>query len=232
MKTKHYEMSTLKTTRQASVTLEYLMPAMSLETLCWLPIGHEQECTHLDSSLALKYNHSAFAAFDIYTLKRYATEAEYIADNLYTQEEIADAQKYWDKHLLNNNERSSELTNMITAGLPGAQEGFTLDNFRDAVDQYKNINTNDLRKNIAYFLDSVIPTAQKAGVRLCCHPDAPSFSPFTGTPRGVDCVVGYKFLLDHGCGVNLCSGSLIPNEDNRNIAKIFMKQPNTDKQKA
>ena len=52
---------------------------------------------------------------------------------------------------------------------------------------------------------------------LNCHPDDPSYSPFLGTPRAVGDVNGYKFLLDRGCGVGLCFGSLTPNPQNRDV---------------
>lgn len=174
-----------------------------------------------DGSMALEYIHDAFAAFDVFILKRHQAEQDYIDDNSYTKDEIEKAHKYWDRYLKNNDERREELTKMITAGLPGAQEGFTLDDFRAAVARYKNMTVENLRKNIAYFLDAVVPVAKEAGVFLCCHSDDPAFSPFLGTPRAVGCADGYKFLLDHGCGVNFCIGSLMPNQENRDISILI-----------
>jgi mannonate dehydratase len=110
---------------------------------------------------------------------------------------------------------------MITAGLPGAQEGFTLDDFRAAVSKYEGMSVAELQEHIAYFLDAVVPVARAAGVRLCCHADDPAFSPFLGTPRAVGGTEGYKFLLDHGCGVNMCIGSLMANEKNRDITGVI-----------
>lgn len=174
-----------------------------------------------DGSKSLKYIHSAFAAFDIYLLKRHDNEQAYIDDGSFSTEEITTARDYWNLYLQDNPQRQKELTDIMTAGLPGAQAGFTLNDFRDAVAKYKNMDEADLREHIAYFLDHTVPVATAAGVRLCCHSDDPAFTPFLGTPRAVGGSQGYKFLLDHGCGANFCIGSLMANESNRDITVVI-----------
>ncbi|MDZ8117951.1 mannonate dehydratase [Pontiella agarivorans] len=174
-----------------------------------------------DGSKTLKYIHAAFAAFDIFLLKRHTSEQAYIDDGSFSAEEVEEARKYFKTYLAGNSERQQELIDMITAGLPGAQEGFTLDDFRAAVAKYEGMSLETLQKHIAYFLDEVVPVASAAGVRLCCHADDPAFSPFLGTPRAVGGADGYKFLLDHGCGVNMCIGSLMARETNRDITALI-----------
>ncbi|MDD3277159.1 MAG: mannonate dehydratase, partial [Kiritimatiellales bacterium] len=174
-----------------------------------------------DGSKSLKYIHAAFAAFDIYLLKRHETEQDYIDDGSFSAKEVEQARIYWEKYLQNDPQRQKDLIAMITAGLPGAQAGFTLSDFRAAVAKYENMDEKELRKHIAYFLDHTVPVAQAAGVRLCCHSDDPAFTPFLGTPRTVGGCKGYKFLLDHGCGANFCIGSLMANAKNRDITSII-----------
>ncbi len=174
-----------------------------------------------DGSRSLKYIHAAFAAFDIYLLKRHETEEGYIQDGSFTAEEMDEARHYWNTYLKDDSPRRQALADMITAGLPGAQEGFTLTDFRSAVAKYEGMSEADLREHIAYFLDHTVPVAKEAGVRLCCHSDDPAFSPFLGTPRTVGGEEGYKFLLDHGCGANFCIGSLMANEKNRDITAVI-----------
>ncbi|VGO23111.1 mannonate dehydratase [Pontiella sulfatireligans] len=174
-----------------------------------------------DGSKTLKYIHPAFAAFDIYLLKRHDNEQDYVDDDSFTAAEVEEARQYWNQYLANDTERQQQLINMITAGLPGAQEGFTLDDFRAAVSKYEGMSVEVLQDHIAYFLDTVVPVANACGVRLCCHADDPAFSPFPGTPRAVGGSAGYKFLLDHGCGVNMCIGSLMANESNRDITAVI-----------
>lgn len=170
-----------------------------------------------DGSKSLKYVHAAFAAFDIYLLKRHDSEQGYINDGSFSAEEVKEARTYWQKYLENDPQRCADLAKMITAGLPGAQAGFTLEDFRAAVSKYEDMSEDDLREHIAYFLDNTVPVAKASGVRLCCHSDDPAFTPFLGTPRSVGSAEGYKFLLDHGCGANFCIGSLMANEKNRDI---------------
>ncbi len=174
-----------------------------------------------DGSKSLKYIHAAFAAFDIYLLKRHGCEQAYIDDGSFSEEEIQEAHNYWQLYLENDPQRREELASMITAGLPGAQTGFTLDDFREAVAKYAGMSERELREHIAYFLDHTVPIAKASGVRLCCHSDDPAFTPFLGTPRSVGSAEGYKFLLDHGCGANFCIGSLMANEGNRDITVVI-----------
>lgn len=174
-----------------------------------------------DGSKSLIYIHAAFAAFDIYLLKRHETEQGYIDDGSFSAEEVQEARKYWETYLQNDPQRQKELADMITAGLPGAQAGFSLDDFRAAVAEYAGMDERKLQTHIAYFLDRAVPVAAAAGVRLCCHSDDPAFTPFLGTPRTVGGCKGYKFLLDHGCGANLCIGSLMANAKNRDITRMI-----------
>lgn len=174
-----------------------------------------------DGSKSLKYVHAAFAAFDIYILKRHETEQAYIDDGSFSSAEVLEARKYWEQYLETNPERQKELEEIITSGLPGAQAGFTIDDFRAAVSKYQGMSEKELREHIAYFLDNVVPVAKASGVRLCCHSDDPAFTPFLGTPRTVGGCRGYKFLIDHGCGSNFCIGSLMANAKNRDITSMI-----------
>ncbi len=174
-----------------------------------------------DGSRSLKYIHAAFTAFDIHLLKRHETKQGYIDDGSFSAEEVEEGRCYWDRYLKDDPVRQQELIDMLTAGLPGAQAGFTLEDFRAAVQKYENMDEAELREHIAYFLDHVVPVANASGVRLCCHSDDPAFTPFLGTPRAVGGCEGHKVLLDHGCGAILCIGSLMANAKNRDITSMI-----------
>ena len=58
-----------------------------------------------DGSKCLKYVHAAFAAFDIYLLKRHDNEQAYIDDGSFSAEEVEEARTYWTKYLENDPER-------------------------------------------------------------------------------------------------------------------------------
>ncbi|SUX67391.1 mannonate dehydratase [Citrobacter freundii] len=84
-------------------------------------------------------------------------------------------------------EDKARLTRNIIAGLPGAEEGYTLDQFRNHLATYKNIDKAALREHFAFFLRAIIPVAEEVGVRMAVHPDDPP-RPILGLPRIVSTI--------------------------------------------
>jgi mannonate dehydratase len=66
-----------------------------------------------------------------------------------------------------------KLTRNIIAGLPGAEEGYTLEQFRARLAEYDQIDKAQLRENMAVFLRAIVPVCEEVGVRLAVHPDDP-----------------------------------------------------------
>ena len=161
-----------------------------------------------DGSRALRFDFSAFAAFELYLLKRPGAEAHY------TEEQQRNARAYLDD--LPEEEVNKLVTNII-AGLPGAEEGYTLQQFLLVLDTYKNIGPKELKANLAYFLSQIIPIAEEAGVRMAIHPDDPPY-PILGLPRVVSTEADVHELLavvdsPHN-GLCFCTGSFGVREDN------------------
>ncbi len=73
------------------------------------------------------------------------------------------------------------------------------------------ITEAELRENLEYFLDRVVPVAEVAGVNLALHPDDPPRSPIRGVPRIVTSVEDYRWILDlHDSprhGITFCQGN-------------------------
>ena len=68
-----------------------------------------------------------------------------------------------------------------------------------------------LWRNLRYFLEIVLPVAEKAGVKLAMHPDDPPLSPVRGTPRIMRSIEAFDRLLElvpsPSNGIALCQGN-------------------------
>lgn len=161
-----------------------------------------------DGSLALRFDMDAFAAFDLYMLKRPGSEQDYDDDRKKS------ALEYFEN--LSDEERKILQQNII-AGLPGAQEGYTLEAFQSKLDTYKNITDKELRENLVYFLQKIVPVAMESNVKLAIHPDDPPY-PLFGLPRVVSTESDIKEILGVYDtiynGFTLCTGSLGVRADN------------------
>jgi mannonate dehydratase len=69
----------------------------------------------------------------------------------------------------------------------------------------------DLWANLKYFLDALLPVAEKAGVKLSAHPDDPPMSPLRGVGRILTSVDNFQRVVDMKPSeyntVTLCQGN-------------------------
>lgn len=143
-----------------------------------------------------------FALFDLHLLARPAAGHDYGA---------AIREQAGQRLTAMDDAARAALVSNIVAGLPGANERWTLDDVRAQLATYAGITPDQLRRNLVDFLSEVVPTAEALGMRLCCHPDDPPF-PLLGLPRIMSSVDDYAQVLDavdsRASGATLCTGSL------------------------
>lgn len=163
---------------------------------------------------ALRYDHIALAAFDMFILKRKDAASDFPV------EIVTKATAYFDAL---TQQQVQDLQNRILAGLPGTRDILPIADFQKHLDNYATIDRSVLKENIAYFLQQVIPVAEQLGILMCIHPDDPPFS-ILGLPRIVSKYEDLKFIFDSidspSNGLTFCSGSLGASSEN-DMVKII-----------
>lgn len=86
-----------------------------------------------------------------------------------------------------------------------------IEKFRKLLALYKGIGRDQLRANMKYFLEAIMPVCDECDMYMCVHPDDPSFQ-ILGLPRIVTSKEDIKWFLnavpDKHNGLTFCAGSL------------------------
>ncbi|MDD4993545.1 MAG: mannonate dehydratase [Paludibacter sp.] len=162
-----------------------------------------------DGTSTLYFDKIRFAYFDCCILNRARAAADYSVEEMKQVNEL---------DITISEEEKAELIHTIIV----KTQGFVNDSFKGNVQKpvelfnqllelYKGIDKNQLRANLKYFLESVIPTAEQYGINLCIHPDDPPF-PVLGLPRIVGNTEDIEWILNavdsKNNGFTFCAGSL------------------------
>lgn len=161
-----------------------------------------------DGSESLRFDPIQFAAFEVFALARKGAKGEY------SSEQLQKAEAWWES--MTHSERDHFSSRMVNS-LPGVDATVTLDQIRMELAKYAEVGRSELSANFAHFLQSVVPEAADAGIKLAVHPDDPPF-PVLGLPRIVsteeDLAAILKMAPDLASGICFCTGSLGVRGDN------------------
>lgn len=199
----HYYINTIKNLAKANIKVVCynFMPVLD-----WTRTNLDYRLAN--NASALRFDMTEMAAFDLYILER---EGAYTT---FSKEQQVKAKEYLDSI---SPEAKQTLINNLLAGLPGTNKTLSMDEFKGYLQKYANTDAQKLKDNLAYFLKAIIPEAEKAGVKMCIHPDDPPM-PILGLPRVVSTEADLNDVVN-ACpspsnGITFCTGSLGARGDN------------------
>lgn len=162
-----------------------------------------------DGTTNLYYSHAQFAYFDIHILKREGAEKDWSESVLAEVEALKKTM-------------TAEMEQMLVENIIVKTQGFVSGNikedekhpvelFRQLLKLYDGITREQLRENMKYFLEAIMPVCDECGIYMCVHPDDPPFQ-ILGLPRIVTCDDDIEWFLKavdnpHN-GLTFCAGSL------------------------
>lgn len=191
------------------------LAACGIRTICYnfMPVidATRTDLEYLlpSGATALRFDQAKYTIFDLFILQRDQARQDY------TESEIDDARRVYERM---SPQEIETLSGNITAGLPGKMtDAYDLEEFRQALARYRDIDETTLRRNLHNFLGTVLPEAEKLGVKLAIHPDDPPRGLF-GLPRVIctssDLEQLFTALPSPSNGVTLCVGTFGSRPDN------------------
>lgn len=170
---------------------------------------------HPDGGESMLFDFPTFVAFDVFILKRSGAEADY------PEWLVAKAKKVFENMPSGEAEKLAHNIIVVTQGFIDGLIDPSVEDYKNVflshIKKYENIGREQLKQNLAYFLNQVIPVAEETGVRLAIHPDDPPF-PVLGLPRIFSTVEDIEWLEKTNPslsnGVAFCAGSFSARADN------------------
>jgi len=176
-----------------------------------------------DGSSSLYFDKAKFAYFEIHILERKGAEKDYSPEILKKVEQL--------KTIITEEEKNNLIDSIIvkTQGFvngnikEGDQNPVAI--FKSLLALYDGIDKEQLRQNMKYFLEKIMPVCEEWNIQMCVHPDDPPFS-LLGLPRIVTCEEDIDWFLNAvdnpRNGLTFCTGSLSAGLQN-DVPKLAQK---------
>ena len=185
-----------------------------VHTICYnfMPIldwaRTDLEYPNADGTSNLYFNNAEFAYFDINILKREGAREDYSPEVIERMEAMGKLSAEKEKQLVEN---IIIKTQGFVSGNFSESDFDPVGKFRDLLKLYEGIDKDQLRANMKYFLEAIMPVCDEYEMNMCVHPDDPP-KPVLGLPRIVTCDEDIRWFLDAGPnrhnGLTFCAGSL------------------------
>ncbi len=205
-----------------------------IKTICYnfMPVidwvRTELEHPMPDGTLSLYFDYTRFAYFDIKILGRKDAGKDF-------PEEVVAKVEALDK-TITEEEKQQLIDTIITKtqgfvnGPLGDAEGSPVARFKELMRPYEGMTKDDLRANMKYFLEAVMPVCDEYDINMCVHPDDPPM-PVFGMPRLVCDADDIRWLLgvvdNFHNGLTFCAGSLSAGAHNDVVAMAREFAPRT-----
>ena len=171
-------------------------------------------------NLSVYFDYAVFAYFDIYILKREGAREEWAQfrfpegfgegrDVLAEADALAKTMTPEKDHDLVEN-IVIKTQGFVSGNFKEGDEA-PVQKFREFLELYKGIDKDQLRANMKYFLEAIMPVCEECNMNMCVHPDDPPIE-ILGLPRIVRTEEDIQWFLDavpnkHN-GLTFCAGSL------------------------
>jgi mannonate dehydratase len=176
-----------------------------------------------DGTSNLYFNRAEFAYFDVNILKRKDAQKDWDEPTLQRMHELEKTfTKDDEKKLVDN---IIVKTQGFVNGNISEDELKPVEKFRELLSLYDGIDRDQLRANMKYFLEAIMPVCNEYDINMCVHPDDPPLQ-ILGLPRIVTCDADIDWFLnavpDEHNGLTFCAGSLSSGAHN-NVPELAKK---------
>lgn len=180
-----------------------------------------------DGTLSLYFDYVRFAWFDIKILAREGAAEDFPPEVVEKVEAL--------NRTATDADRAQIIDTIITKTQgfingPLGGGGSPVEKFRALMTPYAGMTKAQLRENLRYFLEAVMPVCRQWDMRLCIHPDDPPM-PVFGMPRLCCDADDIRWLLgavdDWHNGLTFCAGSLSAGAHNDVVAMAREFAPRT-----